>query len=176
MLTRWDRIKTPEGSHLCIYKTGPGRACSPTLTWHVLHHCLGTFAWQMGKLFGPCSVSLWPWCKCWHQQDSGLAIEASVCETRSPIPQWLRAAIHWVLGLLRQELDANPWAEDDSLYRPTDNAHVKTLSHPLSRFDYLHKSHESIFIYLQTITVYCINCQKHITFCLSKKKKVPKQN
>lgn len=46
---------------------------------------------------------------------------------------------------------------------PQDNAH-RTLEPSTLPDAYLHKLHKSIFIYLQTITVYCINCQKHVTF------------
>lgn len=135
-------------------------------------HRLGTFSWQMGGWVSPCLLSLWPRCSV-GTNDIVVWLAGLVFVKTGPIiPQRFEQPAT-ASGPLWQEPVAKPGAGATRSAAQQDSARNKTLSHLLSQNTYGQKLHKSVFIYLQTITVYHINCQKHITFCFSffKKKK-----
>ena len=120
----------------------------------------------------PCLLSLWPRCSVGTNDIAVCLARLVFVKTGPIIPQRLEQP-PTALGPLWQEPVAKPGAGATCSAAQQDSARTKTLSHLLSQNTYVQKLHKSVFIYLQTITVYHINCQKHITFCFSffKKKK-----
>lgn len=175
---RWNRRKTPstKAIHLSTTQDLAGTG-SPTLTWPVLHTAWGHShdRWEGGsvrarEVSNQGASAVTNKTVVWLSERLFVKTGPTHCTVaRSCHPTGLRS------------LTTRTGCKPTCSKTPQDNAHAKTLSHLLSQNTYLHKLHKSIFIYLQTITVYCIHCQKHITFCFSlkkrkEKKKVPKRN